>query len=152
MPLDSATVNTTEHTPTPLKPAVKVLSKLLDRLFASLTAGPGLNCRPHSSRQRIDIASITKLQDLSPEDALLTLLGSERVVKLSARATLPKRVAKKVKEQQATPAAEQDPSAAPTTPITPPQAAEAAADLELSDAERRAQQAWLDQQSLLNKL
>ena len=151
MPSDAVAVNTTENTPAAARPAVKILSKLLDRLFASLTSGPGLNCRPHSSRQRIDLAAVTKLQDLTPEDTLLTLLGPERAVKLTARAALPKRVAKKVKEQH-DPAPQQDDQPAATPSISPTQAVEAAADLELTEAERRAQQAWLDQQSLLNKL
>ena len=36
-------------------PHNKVLVKMLDRLFAALVNGPGLNARPHNSRQRIDV-------------------------------------------------------------------------------------------------
>src|SRR6478609_8059583 len=35
------------------KEASKVLAKMLDRLFAALANGPSLNCKPHSSRQRV---------------------------------------------------------------------------------------------------
>jgi len=30
-----------------------ILQKMLERLFASLLSGPGMNCRPHSSREHI---------------------------------------------------------------------------------------------------
>lgn len=36
-------------------PANRILEKMLDRLYASLIGGPSLNCRPHSSRQRVDV-------------------------------------------------------------------------------------------------
>ena len=32
----------------------RILTKMLERLFAALVNGPSLNCRPHSSRQRVD--------------------------------------------------------------------------------------------------
>src|ERR1700753_2908686 len=65
----------------------KFLSKMLDRLYASLLSGPGLNCRPHASRQRIDMTLLGRLQDLSPESILLQLLGEQHHVKLSAKVT-----------------------------------------------------------------
>ncbi len=67
----------------------RVLEKMLDRLLASLTSGPSLNCRPHHSRQRVDFAGVAKLADLSPEDALDELLGNKREVKLTARVPAP---------------------------------------------------------------
>ena len=30
----------------------KILTHMLERLFAGMLSGPNLNCRPHSSRQR----------------------------------------------------------------------------------------------------
>ncbi len=44
----------------------RILKKMLDRLFASLVNGPSLNCRPHSSRQRIDLTQLAKLKDVAP--------------------------------------------------------------------------------------
>ena len=57
-----------------------ILGKLLDRLYASLVQGPCLNCRPHSSRQRIDLSSLQSFQHLSPSEIIPKLLiGSKRV-------------------------------------------------------------------------
>jgi len=74
----------------------RILSKMLERLFAALVNGPSLNCRPHSSRQRVDWTLLGKLKDQSPEDALrpcllmlrarLALLGrSEALLVLHSR-------------------------------------------------------------------
>ena len=38
-----------------------VLSTMLDRLLAGLMAGPNMNCRPHASRQRVDLTQLAKL-------------------------------------------------------------------------------------------
>src|SRR6267142_3015528 len=101
----------------------KILSKMLERLFASLLSGPALNCRPHSSRQRIDFTALARLKDAAPEAALRALLGADRKSKLTARvAAVPKR-----------PVSEED---------APP----------LNPDEKAAQQSWSDQQSLLSKL
>src|SRR5271156_988591 len=67
----------------------RILKKLLDRLFASLVNGPNLNCRPHSSRQRIDLVQLAKLRDKTPEQILRALLGEERSVKIAARVPVP---------------------------------------------------------------
>src|SRR5205823_2107096 len=101
----------------------KILSKMLERLFASLLSGPALNCRPHSSRQRIDFTALAKLKDAVPEAALGTLLSADRKTKLTARvAAVPKRPMS-------------DENAPPLTP-----------------EEKAAQQSWSDQQALLSKL
>src|SRR4051812_46212541 len=68
----------------------RVLEKMLDRLFAGLLNGPGLNCRPHASRQRIDLTALAKLEDGSPEDLLRELLGQDRQAKATARVKAPK--------------------------------------------------------------
>src|SRR4051812_43083157 len=102
------------------QPSSKILSKMLERLFASLLSGPALNCRPHSSRQRIDFTALARLKDAAPEAALRALLGADHKTKLSARvAAVPKR-------------AVSDEDAPAVTP-----------------EERAAGQSWTDQQSLL---
>jgi hypothetical protein len=53
-----------------------ILQKMLDRLFAALVSGPGMNCRPHSSRQRVDVSQISRLLDLSPEESQEGALGA----------------------------------------------------------------------------
>jgi len=69
----------------------RILSKMLDRLFAALVNGPSLNCRPHSSRQRVDWTLLAKFKDLSPEDALRKLLGPDECARLTARVPQPRR-------------------------------------------------------------
>jgi hypothetical protein len=100
----------------------RIIAKMLDRLFAGLVNGPSLNCKPHSSRQRVDWMMLGKFKDLSAEAALGELLGAEKVVKLTGRAHPPKRLEPERTE----------------VPLTP--------------EEREAKQAWADQQSLLSKL
>ena len=73
---------------------------MLDRLFAAMTSGPSLNCRPHSSRQRVDITQLGKLQDLSPEEVLRLLLGAERKVQLIGRVPPPQKKLSKIDPQQ----------------------------------------------------
>lgn len=67
----------------------RILKKLLDRLFASLISGPNLNCRPHSSRQRIDLVQFARLKDRTPDQILRSLLGEERAVKIAAKVAVP---------------------------------------------------------------
>lgn len=67
---------------------------MLDRLLIALVNGPGLNCRPHSSRQRVDFQQLSRLQDITPEAGLCALLGEDRQVKFSARAAMPRRRAR----------------------------------------------------------
>jgi hypothetical protein len=103
----------------------KILGKMLERLFGSLLSGPALNCRPHSSRQRVDFTALGKLKDIGPEAVLGQLLGTERKAKISAKVAMPaKRVVGTDEEGVA----------------------------ELSAQERAARQAWVDQQGLLQKL
>jgi hypothetical protein len=69
----------------------KVLPRMLDRLLAGLTNGPNLNCRPHNSRQRVDLTQLSKLADVSPEQMLKTLLGPEKCAKTVARVKPPRK-------------------------------------------------------------
>jgi hypothetical protein len=100
----------------------RVLTKMLDRLFATLVNGPSLNCRPHSSRQRVDWTLLGKFKDGSPEEALRKLLGPDEEVKLTGRVTMPRRVR------------------------------DDADDDDLSSEDRAARQAWNDQLALMGKL
>src|SRR5579859_7013135 len=54
------------------------LGRMLERLYASLASGPGLNCRPHNSRQRIDLVLIQKLDGISARDLVHTVLDSQQ--------------------------------------------------------------------------
>src|SRR3954468_16329099 len=106
------------------KSGSKILSKMLERLFASLLSGPALNCRPHSSRQRIDLTALSRLKDITPEQALRNLLSTERKVKLTARTPAPPKRIQNVEQEQTA----------------------------LSAEEKSAQLAWSDQQALIKKL
>ncbi len=59
-----------------------VLNKLLDRLMQGLLNGPAMNCRPHNSRQRVDLASLGKLDGVDPQALLSAVLGGEETYKL----------------------------------------------------------------------
>ncbi|HVS72618.1 MAG TPA: AAA domain-containing protein [Phycisphaerae bacterium] len=117
-----------------------ILGKMLDRLFASLVNGPGLNCRPHSSRQRIDLSALSRLRDVAPEELLRELLGESRRVRATGRAQRPKRMPFDPRRRKSPRMAEeQDPAG--TDPA-----------IELSEEERRIAREWSDQSSLLSKL
>jgi hypothetical protein len=51
-----------------------ILRTMLQRLYASLISGPGLNARPHNSRQRIDVLELQHLQGTDPATILTQLL------------------------------------------------------------------------------
>ncbi|HEY7116165.1 MAG TPA: hypothetical protein VH475_06250, partial [Tepidisphaeraceae bacterium] len=101
----------------------RILTRMLDRLFATLVNGPSLNCRPHASRQRVDWTLLGKFKDASPEDALRKLLGPDEQVKLTSRVSLPPR---RIRDD--------------------------ADEGELSPEDRAARQAWSDQLALMGKL
>jgi hypothetical protein len=73
-----------------IEPNNPILSKMLDRLFVSMMDGPSMNCRPHASRQRLDLIQLEKLKDLAAGKILLTVLN-EGEAKLTARVPLPSR-------------------------------------------------------------
>jgi hypothetical protein len=68
----------------------KILSVMLERLFAGIANGPSLNCRPHSSRQRVDVASLAGLRDIAPSTALRSLLSPDASTKILAKVPMPK--------------------------------------------------------------
>ena len=74
-----------------IEPNNPILSKMLDRLFAAMLNGPSMNCRPHASRQRLDLLQLAKLRDLEPGEVLMQMLGKEGTVKLAARVSIPTR-------------------------------------------------------------
>src|SRR5262245_6568286 len=67
----------------------KVLERMLDRLFAAIANGPSLNCRPHNSRQRIDLTQLSRLADRDAGAALLELLGETGQMRVLARHPAP---------------------------------------------------------------
>ncbi len=71
-------------------PKNAILERMLERLFASMMRGPSLNCRPHSSRQRIDVMQIQRLKDLPPHQVLMDLLGEGCSVTLTGRVLPPR--------------------------------------------------------------
>src|SRR5690349_1659287 len=118
-------------------PDTKFLTKMLGRLFASLLSGPSLNCRPHNSRQRIDLSSLARLHDIAPEKLLRDLLSDRRTARAAARVPMPKRRSSPRWRDRASPAG------APADTAPGPQ---------LTAEEKAAEDAWLDQQGLLNKI
>src|SRR5687767_2915790 len=127
-------------------PQNKVLVKMLDRLFAAMVNGPGLNARPHNSRQRVDWSLLSRLDDIAPDDALRRLLGEDGAVKLSAHVPPPKRRGgtngrrrQGGSANQETQNGSQNLENGATTPAS-------------DDPESAAERAFLEQQSLLAKL
>ncbi|MDB5323788.1 MAG: hypothetical protein JWN40_5419 [Phycisphaerales bacterium] len=104
----------------------RILTKMLERLFAALVNGPSLNCRPHSSRQRVDWSQLSKFKDLAPEEAFRKLLGPDETAKFTGRLTAPRRAADDDDDDRL--------------------------DEQVSPEEKAARQSWADQLSLLGKL
>src|SRR5437773_4872113 len=86
-----------------IEPNNPILSRMLDRLFAAMLNGPSMNCRPHASRQRLDLLHLARMKDVPPGDVLLALLGREGSVKLAARVPVPQRKAIASAEEARTP-------------------------------------------------
>src|SRR3954468_6768060 len=72
-----------------IEPNNPILSRMLDRLFAAMLNGPSMNCRPHASRQRLDLLHLAKLQDLAAGNVLLKPLGKDGAGKLAAPVPIP---------------------------------------------------------------
>jgi hypothetical protein len=121
----------------------RFLARMLDRLFASVVNGPGLNCRPHASRQRVDWAHLSRLGDLSPDAALKALLGDKRSVRLTAKVRQPP-VPPPEKRSKG--------NKAPAPDSAADDAGESNDKPAPADPARRAQEAWALQQALLAKL
>jgi hypothetical protein len=67
----------------------RFLERMLDRLYSALSGGPALNCRPHNSRQRIDLRELSALADAEPDAILAALLGEKRKAYVQARVPAP---------------------------------------------------------------
>lgn len=117
------------------------LQKMLDRLLAAVVTGPGMNCRPHHSRQRIDWISLAKFSDLSPDDALDQLLGGTRATKLTTRILPPRK-----------PSVKNGSGERKLNGSAPQESDANSAANSARDPEKAAQQAWAEQNSLVNKL
>lgn len=63
----------------------EILQRLLERLYNSLVSGPSLNCRPHTSRQRLDLTAFTHFSDLDPAAILPALLGTGKRAEIMAK-------------------------------------------------------------------
>src|SRR5436190_23039334 len=72
-------------------PTNRILTKMLDRLFAAIVGGPSLSCRPHSSRQRLDLLQLAKFADpsVTPAAAFAQLLGPDAKASISASISAP---------------------------------------------------------------
>ena len=119
-----------------------ILSKMLDRLFAGLANGPNLNCRPHSSRQRVDWSQFANLQDRQPADALRQLVSDRSTQLLPRVAPPPKSVKPKGKKA---------PSEATADTTTPDDSSETVGEA-LTPEARQHRSSWTQQQALLTKL
>ena len=66
-------------------PENKILTTLLDRIYATLVHGPCLNCRVHRSRQRVDLFDITALQHLSVKEIVPHIIADSRSVEIRGK-------------------------------------------------------------------
>ena len=127
-----------------------ILVKMLDRLFAGLTSGPNLNCRPHSSRQRIDWTQFARLHDVSPADALRQLFATKAAIELRPKVKPPtKPLAKPETTTEGTKGKSRSKSDAKKK--TESDGASDASE-SLSPEQQRQQEDWTNQQSLMTKL
>lgn len=62
---------------------------MLERLYAALASGPSLNCRPHNSRQRVDLAALSRLDGTRPHVVLAGLLGEKGTIRLAVKPPIP---------------------------------------------------------------
>ena len=73
-----------------------ILARLLERLYASMVGGASLNCRPHRSRQRVDLFSFNALggndngADGPAGDVVPALLGPAGKIEVLARVPAPR--------------------------------------------------------------
>ncbi len=128
----------------------KILSKMLERLFAAIVSGPSLNCRPHNSRQRLDLVFLDRFRDLSPPEGLRAILSDAASATFTARVPPPPaRVLKGRSFSRRSSSAATDPALVEPVHGAPPSAVPA---MELTPEESAAHRAWLEQQAILTKL
>ncbi|MFY2556127.1 AAA domain-containing protein [Corallococcus terminator] len=120
----------------------RVLEKMLERLYAALSSGPSLNCRPHHSRQRLDLSVLSRLDGTPPHAVLTALLGDKASARLTVKPP-PKSGTPGLKtSREGTPSDEGD-------SLTAPRAEPGVSEDETVPALTRAEE---EQQALLRKL
>ncbi|MFT3687180.1 MAG: AAA domain-containing protein [Phycisphaerales bacterium] len=67
----------------------KVLLTMRDRLLTALVNGPSMNCRPHNSRQRLDVLGLRALDAEAAPGLLPALLSSQDAFSISATHAAP---------------------------------------------------------------
>ena len=120
-------------------PDSPILQQMLDRLYASLMRGPNLNCRPHASRQRVDVARLAAFRDPRIErdgarTILTEVLDRSQSVRIDARVDMPPWMA-----------------ASRTRFGAPPPPAPAVSD-EVRAERAAAEEAWIAQRKVLTRL
>ncbi len=133
----------TPTTPPPTQAAGpnRILSRMLERLYASIAGGPSINCRPHNSRQRIDLCTLSHFADVSPGSLLTGLLSDEASASIAARVPMPPGMEGGRFQARKTPPVPAD--VVPDASGTPAKPDEAAA---------KQQREYSQQQSLIGKL
>ncbi|WP_426756573.1 AAA domain-containing protein [Myxococcus sp. Y35] len=81
------------------EPRNRVLEKMLERLYAALASGPSLNSRPHNSRQRVDLATLSRLDGTPPHAVLAALLGEKAQARLAVKPPPPETRTRKASAQ-----------------------------------------------------
>jgi len=67
----------------------RVLQAMLDRQFAAIMTGPAMNCRPHHSRQRIDLTAFGALQTVDAAEIVRGLVSDGAEVEIEAKVKPP---------------------------------------------------------------
>ncbi|WP_373048980.1 AAA domain-containing protein [Vulgatibacter sp.] len=67
----------------------RMLQRMLERLYAAIGSGPAINCRPHNSRQRIDLSLVARLEGTAPHGIVEALLAEKGVARLKAAVPMP---------------------------------------------------------------
>jgi len=116
-----------------------ILDRMLERLFLGLMNGPSVNCRPHNSRQRIDLTQLDKFSDLAPTAVLAALLEPDRKIKLTGQNSPPPAMKFDENTFKRTSTATSDKEDEPDDP-------------KLTPEQRKAIAAWKGQQRVVNKL
>lgn len=127
----------------------RVLQSMLDRLFSAIMTGPAMNCRPHNSRQRIDLLSLSNLRDTEPSLVLQTLLSERAAANITATLTAPASAREDARKRFG-----KSRKAAAAAQMPPAEAGNDAQEIsgEESKEEQAQRKAWNDQQSVLSKL
>ncbi len=59
----------------PVAPGTSLLDRLIERIHRAMSRGPALQCRPHRSRQRLDLAELAQVADMAPDALLAELIA-----------------------------------------------------------------------------